>query len=151
MSAIYSYFKRKASKSQTICRCVPVLLALLLLLVFFAGCETEKLTSLRTFSMPEMGAYQCVEARWGERDLLALYPKVTLTLRADGTFLFEAKPLLGKTVSREGGYSFEDGAILFTAEESGKSHSLRVPLENGTFCISRTFGGETLFLKFVAA
>ena len=47
MSAIYSYFKRKASKSQTICRCVPVLLALLLLLVFFAGCETEKLTSLR--------------------------------------------------------------------------------------------------------
>ena len=117
--------------------------------VAFAGCNAAELSSLRSFSKPYVGAYECTEARFGGRDLLEEFPSVILTLEEGGTCVLEAVSAGGRKHTAKGRYEYGEGDnILFTATVRGKKYSKNVVLDNGCFVIEQMFAGQKLFLKF---
>ena len=119
--------------------------------VAFAGCNAAELSSLRSFSKPYVGAYECTEARFGGRDLLRDFPSLVLTLQEGGACVLEVVSADGRKRTAKGSYEYGEGDnILFTAVVRGKKYSKNVVLDNGCFVIEQMFAGQKLFLKFEA-
>ena len=119
-----------------------------LLMLTCAACNAAELSSLRSFAKPYVGAYECTEARFGERDLLKEFPSVILTLEDGGLFVLEAVSAGGRKRTAKGRYEYTENSLLFTVTAGGRKHSKRVPIENGTFVIEQMFAGQKLILKF---
>ena len=114
-----------------------------------AGCNAAELSSLRAFAAPYVGAYECTEARFGGRDLLQDFQRITLTLEEGGACLLELVPQKGGKKTARGKYEYGEGNnVLFTATVRGRTVRKNVVFDNGTFVIEQMFAGQKLYLKF---
>ncbi len=115
------------------------------------GCRAEELSSLREFSKPYLGAYECTEAHFGGRDLLKDFPSVVLTLEDGGECVLEAISASGTKRTAKGRYEYGEGSnLLFTASVRGKQYTKKVVYQDGSFVVEQMFAGRKLFLKFEA-
>ena len=115
----------------------------------FAACNVSEMSSLRAFSKPYLGAYECTEARFGGRDILGEFRAVTLTLQEGGTFLLEIVPRHGERKTAAGKYEYGHGeTIVFTATARGKTYRKNIAFTGGCFVVEQMFAGQKLFLKF---
>lgn len=118
--------------------------------LMLTACDVQSLSSLRSFSKPWQGAYECVYARCCGADLLENYREVVLTLEEDGRFTVEARPKEGEPSRAEGRYEYDEsaGMLTFYARYRGKRYSQSCALENGSFLLSRRLAGLDIAAKF---
>lgn len=132
-------FFRLSAVAALVCACL-----------LLAACDVQSLSSLRSFSKPWQGAYECVYARCCGADLLENYREVVLTLEEDGHFTVEARPKEGETSRAAGRYEYDEssGTLTFYARWRGKRYSQSCTLENGSFLLSRRLAGLDIAAKF---
>lgn len=140
-------FGRKMRKSSMHCFLIVMMLWACTL---FVGCKAEEMSTLRTFSAPYRGAYECMYAKFGEKDLFEEFRELTLTLEANGSFTLCAVTKKNEVKETQGQYEYEEQREIlhFTVRYGGMKFRKSCPLQNGSFTISENFAGKTLILKF---
>lgn len=129
------------------CALCAALLACILLL---CGCNAQELSSLRSFSAPYVGVYECTYAKFGRHDVFEDYREITLTLEESGAFTVSAVKKSGKEEKARGKYEYdEESSILcFFLQIGSKIWRRGCAVHNGRFVLSDTFAGKTLVMKF---
>ncbi len=129
-----------------------VLAACIVIFAVFCGFKVSELSSLREFSSPYLGEYECTEALLGGKDILKMFKTVTLTLEKEGRFTIVAKSKAGVRSEKSGTYAYEEetSELVFRAERKGKTYEKRAKLENGSFTVSQSLSGRELVLRFRA-
>ncbi len=122
-----------------------------LFLVVLSGCSVAQLTSLRAFSQPWIGVYECTEAYYGEENVFSYVREILLTLEADDRFTVQIMPRLGTTIRGAGNYEYseETGTITFWISSGGQTRRCSTVMQDGEFLLSHSFGEKTMRLRFV--
>ena len=115
-----------------------------------SGCAVREMSSLRAFSKPYLGEYDCVYAECGGVDLLEDLREVVLALGEDGTFTVTAHPKQGEAHTATGRYEFEEssGVLTFHCGKGSRAVVQRCLLEGGTFTFVQNVAGLRLFARF---
>ncbi len=130
---------------------IVIVAAVFVCLAMFGGCESVKaMSSLRAFSKPFAGQYECVEAQFGGKDLMEQFREILLTLQNDGKYELYAVPKKGKAFTDSGKYEYDDANKKLTLYlvQGLKTYRLECIVKDGKFTVSHTFAGKTLILKF---
>ena len=124
--------------------------ALLVCLLPSGGCNAQELSSLRAFSTPYVGAYECTYAKFGQHDVFDDYREITLTLEESGAFVLSAVKKSGKEEKARGKYEYDEkkDALCFFLQIGTKIRRRECAVRNGRFVLSDTFAGKTLVMKF---
>lgn len=134
---------------------LTVLLCLLLLLLpacssAQASATSDKSGSLKSITKPYIGEYECVEARFGEQDLLEKYDFIIISLIDDEKMEVSFKPKDGKKKTFEGAYEVNPETREFTGEVGilGVRFKESTKIENGKFTITKLIFSMPLILNF---
>lgn len=123
------------------------LYAALVCCLLFTGCDAGELSSLQEISMPYAGEYQCQRLTLGEKDVLPLFEKLTLTLERGGTFTLTYQKKHGGAGGLSGTYSLdcEQNTIAFTPD-GGETRVF--PYQDGSIFFEVPILGRLLFAQF---
>lgn len=124
--------------------------ALLVCVLSLGACNAQELSSLRAFSTPYVGAYECMYAKFGQRDVFEDYREITLTLEESGAFVLSAVKKSGKEEKTRGKYEYDEekDMLCFFLQIGSKIWRRECAVHNGSFVLSDTFAGKTLVMKF---
>lgn len=124
--------------------------ALAICLLSLGGCNAQELSSLRAFSTPYVGAYECTYAKFGQRDVFDDFREITLTLEESGAFTISAVKKTGKEEKARGRYEYneEKDMLCFFMQIGSKIWRRECAVYRGRFVLSDTFAGKTLVMKF---
>ena len=115
--------------------------AVLLLSGVLAGCDVEKMGSLRSLSRPYAGVYRCESLLLAGRDYAEEYPlTLELAYGGDFTLTMAGRELRGKYTA-----DCERGELTLTAE--GRTRTYRY--EEGEVLVTEDLGGHLLAARFV--
>ena len=95
-----------------------LLVGICVLLAAFSNFFALKNSSLKEISKPYFGVYECERARFGDKDLLLNYAKLTLELQRGGVFTLHYCENNGREGEMQGRYSYDEKTqtITFQAE-----------------------------------
>lgn len=134
---------------------LTVILCLLLLLLpacssTQASATSDKSGSLKSITKPYIGEYECVEARFGERDLLEKYDYIIISLVDDKKMEVSFKPKDGKKKTFDGTYEVNPETREFTGEVGilGVRFKESTKIENGKFTITKLIFSMPLIMNF---
>lgn len=125
-----------------------------MLLMLLPACSTMQASgtsgSLKAITKPYIGEYECVEARFGETDLLEKYEFITISLLDDKKMQVSFKPKNGNKKTFEGAYEVNEATREFTGEVGilGVKFKEGTKIENGKFTLSKLIFSMPLIMKF---
>ena len=114
------------------------------------ACEASMDDSVKSLTKPYVGVYECVEAKFGETDLLENYEYVNLTFLDAKKFEISYKLKNGQKRSYESNYTVDEKTRELTGEIGifGYKFREKIKIEHGEFTISRTVMNKPLYVKF---
>ena len=114
------------------------------------ACEASMDDSVKSLTKPYVGVYECVEAKFGETDLLENYEYVNLTFLDAKKFEISYKLKNGQKRSYESNYTVDEKTRELTGEAGilGFKYKEKVKIENGQFVINKTIAFKQLYMKF---
>ncbi len=123
-----------------------------MLLTIFPACNVKNAGPLKSITNPYIAQYECVEATFGEEDLLKKYDYITITLQNKDTLELSYKPKDGDAKKIKSKYQFDCNSRTLTAEIGLLGHNVKQStiIEKGQFTISKSFCGKQLIMKFKA-
>lgn len=134
---------------------ITVILCLLLLLTpacssSQASATSDKSGSLKSITKPYIGEYECVEARFGDKDLLEKYDYIIISLVDDKKMEVSFKPKDGKKKTFEGAYEVNPETREFTGEVGilGVRFRESTKIENGKFTVTKLIFSMPLIMNF---
>lgn len=134
---------------------IIVILCLLLLLTpacssSQASATSDKSGSLKSITKPYIGEYECVEARFGDKDLLEKYDYIIISLVDDKKMEVSFKPKDGKKKTFEGAYEVNPETREFTGEVGilGVRFRESTKIENGKFTVTKLIFSMPLIMNF---
>ncbi len=101
---------------------------------------------LKEIAHPELGIYECTEARLGNADYLRYFSYIHLELKRNGECVFHYAEKDGEKRERRGKYEYdgERGTLLL----KGGSLEREFPLKEGVLTVVLRMGTQTLSLIF---
>ncbi len=128
---------------------VAVVLALALLCLLPA-CTDGADGSVKSLTKPYIAEYNCVEARFGEADILKNYDFIKITLVDDENMVISYKPKDGDKKTIEGTYSVDDETREITGNVwlFGAERREQIKVENGGFTVVKTIMNKPLVFRF---
>lgn len=133
-----------------------VIAIIALCLCILPACETSTQSftksSIKTITKPYIAQYECVEARFGEDNLLEYYDyiKIVLLNKNNLEVLYKLKD--GEKTSITGNYEIDPETREIEAEIGilGYEFKEKVKVEKGEFVISHIVMKKELYMKFKA-
>lgn len=125
-------------------------LILTLCLMILPACEVSMDDSIKSLTHPYAGEYECVEAKFGEKDLLESYEYIKITFLDAEKFEISYKPKDGQKRSFESNYTVDEGTRELTGELGifGYKFREKIKIEHGEFTITKTMMNKPLIIKF---
>ncbi len=115
-----------------------------LLLLF----PSMKNTDLKDIAKPQLGVYECTEARLGSLDCLDRFADVRLELKDEERFLLLYKEKGGARKKVEGKYRYDKERKILTIEEDATGFKREFPFVDGKLTVAFPVGGKTLVMQF---
>ncbi len=114
------------------------------------ACTDGADSSVKSLTKPYIAEYTCVEAKFGEADLLKEYDFIKITLVNDEKLEISFKPKNGEKKIVEGTYSVDDETREITGNVwiFGVEHREKIKIENGGFTVVKTLMNKPLIFKF---
>lgn len=114
------------------------------------ACEASMDDSIKSLTKPYMGVYECVEAKFGDTDLLETYEYVKITFLDTEKFEVSYKPKNGQKRAFESNYTVDEKTRELTGEIGifGYKFREKIKIENGEFTITKTMMNKPLVIKF---
>ena len=131
-----------------------VLTLLALALCILPACKTDVESfakgSVKTISKPYIAQYECVEARFGDENILEYYDYIRVVLVNNKKMELVYKPKDGEKNSETGSYTLNAETRELDAEIGilGYKFKEKVKVEKGGFVISHIIMQKELYLKF---
>ena len=122
------------------------------LLTFLCACDMKNAGPLKSITHPYIAQYECVEAKFGEEDLLQKYDYIKITLLNSNTLELNYKQKHGDNKTIKSNYNFDTKSRTITAEIGLLGYKIKqsTVIEKGKFTISKSIGGKQLIMKFKA-
>ncbi len=124
-----------------------------LLLTLLPACDIKNAGPLKSITNPHVAQYDCIEATFGEEDLLTKFDYIKITLVDKENLELSYKYKDGESRNLKSKYSFDVQTRTLTAEMGllGYSFKQSTVIEKGKFTISKPIGGKQLIMKFKAS
>lgn len=141
---------KKFNKLKTKVLAVAIIFAAAVLSLVPACADGGAESSVKSLTKPYIAEYTCVEAKFGEADVLKEYDFIKIKLIDDEKMEITYKPKDGEKKSVEGTYSVDDetremtGSVWFF----GVEHREKIKIENGGFTVIKTLMNKPLVFKF---
>lgn len=119
-------------------------------LCLLPACDGNTEGSLKSITHPYVAEYECIEARYGEDDLLEKYEFIKITLVDKQKLEVSYKPKDGEKQVYEGSYEIDDKTREMTGDIGifGFKFREKIKIENGGFTVTRNILAKPLILKF---
>lgn len=132
-------------------RKILLIVAVLSLTIFtFSACGMEIDGSIKSITKPYIAQYECVEARYGEIDLLENYDFIRITFLDKKEVEISYKKKDGEKHSATGTYSIDPETRELEAELGllGYKFKEKTIVKNGQFTLSKIIGSRELVIIF---
>ena len=131
-------------------RRILIILALAAALIILPACTIDASASIKSITKPYIAQYECVEARFGDSNLLDQfeYIKVVFVNDKEMEILYKYKD--GEQKTERGSYSVDPKTRELTGELGlfGFKFKEKTVIKNGEFVVTKNIGRKELFLKF---
>lgn len=134
-------------------RKILILLTLLaLVLTLLPACEVKADSSIKSISRPYIAQYECVQARYGNKNLLEEYDYIKITLLNKEELEVSFKPKDGEKKSAKCNYTLDPETRILQAEIGilGFKFKESVEVVNGKIVIVKNIGPAALVVVFEA-
>ena len=127
-----------------------VFAAAISILAALPACDFDPNGDIKSITKPYITSYECVEARFGEENLLEKYEFIKITLIDDKQMELSYKPKDGDKKSHICNYEIDEKTHEISADFwlLGIEHREKISVENGEFTIVKTLFSKPLVLKF---
>lgn len=142
ISGILTFMKRNLKLI-----CLLITTAMLCLL---SACNIDAQQSIKAITKPYIAEYECVEARFGENDILKEYEYISITLLDKSEMEIKYKPKDGEKRSFRGNYEVNPDTREMSGEIGilGFNFKQSVKIEKGEFTITQNILHMPLIMKF---
>lgn len=130
----------------------PAAMLLCLLLTLCSACSAAGSSSIKDVTRPYIAQYECVEARYGDADLLKNYDYIRIILTDKENMELDYKPKGEERKVFRGRYSLDPSTRELSGEIGvlGFKYREKVKIENGSFTITKPLGERQFTAKFRA-